>query len=106
MFRHVVDDRERRRGVRASEKLRQDGIEELEKGEIPVGIRLLVEAREETIAPDGLRGADEVFITSSLRGVLPVTRVDGRAVADGRVGPLTRRLGALYDAAIGLADGA
>jgi D-alanine transaminase len=30
--------------------------------------------------------------------VLPVTRVDGAPVGDGRPGPVTRRLMALYDA--------
>ena len=34
----------------------------------------------------------EAFITSTSRKVLPVTRLDGQPVGDGRVGPLTRRL--------------
>jgi branched-chain amino acid aminotransferase len=46
----------------------------------------------EFLAPDELRAADEVFITSAARGVLPVTTVDGRPVASGRPGPVTRRL--------------
>lgn len=36
--------------------------------------------------------ADEVFISSSIREVLPVVRVDGRAIADGEPGDVTRRL--------------
>ncbi len=36
--------------------------------------------------------ASEIFLTSVSREVLPVVRVDGRAVGDGRVGPLTRRI--------------
>lgn len=51
--------------------------------------------------------ADEVFLSSSIRGVLPVTRIadttGSRAVADGRPGPVTRRLTALYDARSGIA---
>ncbi len=39
-----------------------------------------------------LRGAREVFLTSSGGGVLPVTRVDSAPVGDGQVGPVTRRL--------------
>ena len=35
---------------------------------------------------------EEAFITSTSRKVLPVTRIDGQAVGDGQVGPLTRRL--------------
>ncbi|MDH7486627.1 MAG: aminotransferase class IV [Anaerolineae bacterium] len=34
----------------------------------------------------------EAFITSTSRKVLPVTRLDGQPVGDGRVGPFTRRL--------------
>ena len=38
-----------------------------------------------------LRGAREVFLSSSGGGVLPVTRVDGAPVGDGAVGPVTRQ---------------
>jgi branched-subunit amino acid aminotransferase/4-amino-4-deoxychorismate lyase len=40
-----------------------------------------------------LRGADEVFVTSSLRGVVPVTRLDGETL---RRGSLTARLASAY----------
>jgi len=49
------------------------------------------------LAPDELRAADEVFLTSATRGVLPVRQVDGRPIGDGRPGPVTRRILALYD---------
>jgi branched-chain amino acid aminotransferase len=52
---------------------------------------------ERRITPDELRGADEAFITSATRGVLPVTTVDEKPVADGRPGPITRKLVTLYD---------
>jgi branched-chain amino acid aminotransferase len=48
------------------------------------------------LAPDEVRSAQEVFITSSTRGVLPVTTVDRQPVGDGRPGPMTRRLLDLY----------
>lgn len=41
---------------------------------------------------DALRRASEVFLSTSGGGVLPVTRVDQRAIGDGRIGPTTRRL--------------
>jgi branched-chain amino acid aminotransferase len=40
--------------------------------------------------------ADEAFVTGTLGGVTPVTRVDGRRIGDGKPGPLTRRAGELY----------
>jgi branched-chain amino acid aminotransferase len=52
---------------------------------------------ERRIWPDELRSADEAFITSATRGVLPVTRIDDRPVGAGVPGPITRRLMALYD---------
>lgn len=41
--------------------------------------------------------ADEAFVTGTLGGITPVTRIDGRAIADGRPGPLTRRLAGWYE---------
>ena len=45
---------------------------------------------------DELRQADEVFLSTSGGGVLPVTRIDGQTLGDGRPGPITRRLVATY----------
>lgn len=45
--------------------------------------------------------ADEMFITSSIREVLPVVRVDGLTVGEGRPGPLTGRLHDAYRRATG-----
>lgn len=46
--------------------------------------------------PDDLRTADEAFITSSVRGILPAVRVDGDAIGSGKPGPVTLRVMALY----------
>ena len=40
--------------------------------------------------------ADEVFLTSSVRGIMPVTTLDGSKVGGGTAGPLTRRLHVAY----------
>lgn len=45
---------------------------------------------EGTLSPDEVRGADEVFITSSIRGVLPIGAVDGAPVP--APGPITSRI--------------
>lgn len=39
--------------------------------------RLGIAVEERAITPSQLRAADEVFLTSSVRGVVPVTRLDG-----------------------------
>lgn len=43
-----------------------------------------------------VRGADEIWVTSSTKEVLAVTTLDGKPVGDGRPGPLFRRMHALY----------
>ena len=40
--------------------------------------------------------ADEAFLTSSVRDVVPITRLDDRLVGEGRIGPITRHLMTLY----------
>lgn len=55
---------------------------------------LACEARAVGVAE--LRGADEVFITSTAGGIMPVTRIDGSPVGDGKVGAITTRLKDLY----------
>jgi branched-chain amino acid aminotransferase len=56
---------------------------------------------ETPLRPEELEGADEVFITSTVREIVPVTRLGDRAVGSGRPGPVTRRLHAEFRAAAG-----
>ena len=55
-----------------------------------------LEVREEPIAATALAAADEMFLTNTSWEVLPVTRVDARAIGAGRRGPVTALLGRLY----------
>ncbi len=57
-------------------------------------LELSCQARE--ISRSELMAADEVFITSTAGGIMPVTRIDDRAVASGQVGPITRQIKDLY----------
>jgi branched-chain amino acid aminotransferase len=41
-------------------------------------------------------GADEAFVTGTFAGVVPVRKVDGRTIGDGRRGPVVERLQAAY----------
>lgn len=43
-----------------------------------------------------LRRAQEIFVTSTAGGIMPVTRLDGAAVGGGRPGPVTRKLHQIY----------
>lgn len=43
-----------------------------------------------------LKGADEVFITSTAGGIMSVTKIDDTVIGDGRVGAVTRQLTDLY----------
>jgi branched-chain amino acid aminotransferase len=53
-----------------------------------------IEARP--LAADELRRADEVFLSSTAGGVIPVTTVDREFVGDGGPGPVTLRLREAY----------
>jgi len=48
--------------------------------------------RREAVQKDALALVDEAFVTSVSREVLPVTRIDGRPVGDGRIGSSTRAI--------------
>jgi branched-chain amino acid aminotransferase len=58
-----------------------------------------IAAEETVLLPAELLGAAEVFISSSVRGILPVLAIDGRPIGEGRPGPLTRRIRAAFEAA-------
>jgi branched-chain amino acid aminotransferase len=52
---------------------------------------------EQPLWPVDLIHAEEAFLTSSVRGVVPIVRVDGQPIGDGKPGPITRRIMAGYD---------
>jgi D-alanine transaminase len=66
-----------------------DVVVELARGHlIPCEIRPISEAE--------VRAADEIWMTSSTREVLAITRLDGQKVGSGQPGPVYRRMYALY----------
>jgi branched-chain amino acid aminotransferase len=52
--------------------------------------------RVEDISLTEFHRADEVFCTGTMGELAGVTRIDGRTIGDGQIGPLTQRLSALY----------
>jgi branched-chain amino acid aminotransferase len=59
---------------------------------LEIGRGLGIPVREQTLRLDDLRAADEAFITSTLKEAVPVRTIDGKAVGEGRPGPVTLRL--------------
>ncbi len=51
---------------------------------------------ERRFTPEEAAGAREAFFSSASAGPVPVVAIDGRNVGDGKPGPLTRRIMALY----------
>ena len=62
--------------------------------EIAQAAGLALEYRD--ISEAEVRGADEIWVTSSSKEVLAIVTLDGRPVAGGKPGPLFRRVHALY----------
>ena len=58
-----------------------------------IGIEALIAPVSET----ELRSADEILISFATRGVLPVTRLDGKTVGTGTPGPIWQRLNELFE---------
>ena len=51
-----------------------------------------IDVREATLRDEDLFGADEAFLTGTTREIVPIVRVNDRAVSAGAPGPVTRRL--------------
>jgi 4-amino-4-deoxychorismate lyase len=60
-----------------------------------------IELAEGEYPRDRLVGAAEVFTSSSVREVMPVIRLDGETIGDGRPGPVAAQMQAALRAAVG-----
>lgn len=61
-----------------------------------------IEVSEDEIAPERIARASGAFLTNSLMGLVPLSRIDGRDIP---VHPLTARLAAAYELLLDAADG-
>ena len=57
-----------------------------------VGAEIGIPVREAVLRDDDLFGADEAFLTSTTREVVPIVQVDDRTIGSGTPGPVTRAL--------------
>jgi branched-chain amino acid aminotransferase len=53
-------------------------------------------AREAQLTAYDLYAADEVFLTSTAGGIMPLAEIDGRPIGDGKPGPVAQRIHGLY----------
>jgi len=58
--------------------------------------RLRIPSASRRVTEEELRAADEIWLAFSTRGVLPVTRLDGKPVRTGKPGPLFERMHAAF----------
>ncbi len=58
------------------------------------------EVVEESLSPDELYGADELFFTGTAAEVTPIREVDGHSIGGGEPGPITRRAQSLFQDAV------
>lgn len=66
--------------------------------------RLGIPVHERGLRRETLYEADEVFVTSSIRELLPVVRVDDRTIGAGAPEPITQALHRAFRAEVGLGD--
>lgn len=64
-----------------------------------------IEVLERRFDRHALMAADEVMLTGTVTEVLPVTRIDGRIIGDGRPGPMAAQLRAWLEALAADPDG-
>jgi branched-chain amino acid aminotransferase len=71
-----------------------------------VGALVLARAAEQfeivvgDVSLDEALGADEVFLTSTTRGVVPIVKLDDHPIGDGTPGPVTRTLMSMWSEAL------
>jgi branched-chain amino acid aminotransferase len=55
-----------------------------------------IPAREAQLTAYDLYAADEVFLTSTAGGIMPLVEIDGHSIGDGKPGPVGQRIHGLY----------
>jgi branched-chain amino acid aminotransferase len=59
---------------------------------IEISIEYGYEVMQCSLSTDEVRLADEVFVTSTAGGIMPVTKIDGREISSGTPGSVTQKL--------------
>jgi len=76
----------------------QDALEGITRAAvIELAHRKAIKVHETRLTLYDVHVADEIFVTGSGAGIVPVTEVDKRVVSEGKVGKMTKVLSDLYD---------
>ena len=86
-----------RRGILATPPLEIGILDGITRREIiKIASKIGIEVREVRFPPERLFEADEVFVTSSIKEVFPVTRIGETRINSGKPGPLTLKLASAF----------
>lgn len=65
---------------------------------VSLGAETGLDCQEGTVTAERLYAADEIWLTSAMRGLAAVVDIDGRQVGDGRPGPMWNRVATRFEA--------
>lgn len=63
---------------------------------LQIGQKAGLHIQESNLTADSLQQADECFLTSSTKEIVPITKIDGQPIGSGAPGTMTKKLMALY----------
>lgn len=86
-----------KKGVARTPRLAEGLLAGITRGFImDVAVEAGVPTEDAVLLDEDLFSADEMFLTSTTREIVPIVRVDDRVIATGKPGPVTKRLLQVY----------
>ncbi|MCK4905433.1 branched-chain-amino-acid transaminase [bacterium] len=59
---------------------------------LEIAKKMSIEAKEETISRYNLFGAQECFLTGTAAEIIPIIKIDGRTIGNGKIGSITNKI--------------
>ena len=63
---------------------------------IDLAIELNIAVKEAPISSEEFKNSIEAFATSTAGGIIPITKIDGRFIGNGKAGKITKKIKDLY----------
>ena len=63
---------------------------------IDLAIELDIVVKEAPISSEEFKNSREAFATSTAGGIIPITKIDGRFIGNGKAGKITKKIKDLY----------